>query len=122
VSEWRREKIQSFVTARDLVSGFDWRSMREWMGIDDEDSNKPKSKKKRNWKLLIRQLCEGYTGIQPQHIGDLTLFQLKMLSDDERSVRSGGFRLTRAQWSQMSKEQRRAYMKKAGALDGQDAK
>jgi hypothetical protein len=105
VTSWDTEKTSEFVVARDIISGFDWRAIREWKGISfwGEDEKEGKSKRQ-NWKWLVRQICEALTGVVPSDVADWTFYQLRLMSDSEQSVRSGGFKMTIEQWRSMSEE------------------
>lgn len=100
------------IKCRDRVSGFDQDSERDWLVFHDgEDGNGTLSQvnKKINWKFYVRRLCEVYH-LTPMQIGDLTLYNFRMLILEEKNVRGARVPLgSKQSKDQLLREQLKRY-------------
>jgi len=102
-----------------MTSGIDRFASRDWLILPgDELEEEDEPRKRMNWKHAARKLIEGYWGTTLEAIGNLTLFQFRLLCLPEGDVKGrrmplGEFRrrAKRGDWKNMGWERR----KKKGA-------
>lgn len=106
----RHEEIDAHVTACEpldarrlaravkLVSCLDERAEKDWIRIPT-DGDEPE---RMNWKHLVRKLCEAYFGVTPRDVGDMTLFEVRLLSLGDGDVR--GMRKTVGEFRRLQAE------------------
>lgn len=72
------------------VSGLDKQAEQDWKVVGGTGGEE--TKRRMNWKHLVRKMCEAYLGMTPELIGNMTLYNLRALTAEEGNVK--GMKMT----------------------------
>jgi hypothetical protein len=92
-SEEKASRLSQLCRLVRLVSSLDDAADRDWLSLSEAGD---KEVRRQNWRWLIRKFCEAYLGMTPTDVGQLTLYQVRLLSSSEGNVK--GLRMSTAEF------------------------
>ena len=102
ITSQSKEGLATLITARDLASGVHEYATRDWTAGLEKGSSPPG---RINWKHLVRMMCEAYLGLTPNDVGNMTLYQFRLMAVSSEETKS--IKIPLSQWRTMQQKTRK---------------